>query len=66
MKTLESLGSVLIIFGAGVLAGYGMYAFVQAQDVPVLIRLGAVTLFAGILVILLSLIRERILERKGE
>lgn len=64
MKRIEVFGSVLIIFGTGILSGYGMYLFVQAQDVPVIIRLGTVALFAGILVILLSLIKERLLEKK--
>lgn len=64
MKRIEVFGSVLIIFGTGILSGYGMYLFVQAQDVPVIIRLGTVALFAGILVILLSLIKERVLEKK--
>jgi uncharacterized membrane protein len=65
MKRFEAFGSIMIILGAGILTGYGMYLFIQAQDVPVIIRLGAVTIFAGILLILLSLVKERILERKG-
>jgi len=64
MKRIEVFGSVLIIFGTGILSGYGMYLFVQAQDVPVIIRLGTVALFAGIMVILLSLVKERVLEKK--
>ncbi len=65
MKSFEVLGSIMIILGACVLTGYGMYLFIQAQDVPVIIRIGTVALFAGILIILLSLVKERVMEKKG-
>ncbi|MBN1896646.1 MAG: hypothetical protein JW789_02860 [Candidatus Aenigmarchaeota archaeon] len=64
MKRLEVLGSIFVIFGSGVLAGYGMYAFLQAYEIPLLIRFGSVVFFIGMLIILLSLLKERILEKK--
>ncbi len=64
MKRLEVFGSILVIFGSGVLAGYGMYAFIQSYEIPLLIRFGSVVFFIGMLIILLSLLKERILEKK--
>jgi len=64
MKRLEAIGSVLVIMGVGLLSGYGLYLFIQASDVPVIIRLGAVVIFAGILIIVLSLLRERFIEKR--
>ncbi len=64
MRKFEAIGSILIIMGTGILTGYGMYLFIQANDVPVIIRLGVIALFVGTVIILLSLMKERILEKK--
>ncbi len=66
MDKTEAFGAVLVLFAAVVLAGYGVYAFVQATDIPVLIRVGVVALIAGFLIILLSLVRERLLDIRRE
>ena len=65
MKRFEVFGSILVIFGSGILAGYGMYAFIQAYEIPLLIRFGSVVFFVGVIIILLSLVKERLLEKKG-
>ena len=66
MKRVETFGVLLIVMGVLILLGYAMYLFVQANSIPPVIRIGLATLFAGILVILLCLVRERWLDvRKG-
>ena len=66
MKRIEIAGILLIIFAFVILTGYGLYMFVQAADVPAIIRLGIVALVVGFLVILLSVIRERLLDLQRE
>lgn len=65
MKKIEALGSVLIILGVGILTGYGLYVFVQTPEVPILIRLGAVTVLVGIAAVFISILKERITEKGG-
>ena len=64
MNKFESFGSVLVVLGIGLLTGYAMYLFVQAPDVPIIVRLGVVSLVAGILLILLALTKERLMEKR--
>lgn len=66
MDRIEFAGAILIMFAIVILAGYGLYMFVQAADVPIIIRLGIVALVVGFLVILLSVIRERLLDMQRE
>jgi hypothetical protein len=66
MNKTEMLGIFLIILSVLIFSGYGLYAFVQATDVPPLIRIGVVALVVGFLVILLSLIRERLMDLQKE
>jgi multisubunit Na+/H+ antiporter MnhC subunit len=66
MKRIEVAGTGLIIFALLVLTGYALFMFVQATEVPAIIRLGIVALAVGFLVILLSVIRERLLDLQRE
>lgn len=66
MNRIEIAGILLIIFAFVILLGYGLYMFVQATDVPAIIRLGIVALVVGFMVILLSVIRERLLDLQRE
>lgn len=64
MKKLEVLGSLFVIVGSSILAGYGMYMFIQSYEIPLIIRFGSVLFFTGILIILLSLVKERLIEKR--
>ncbi len=66
MKKTEILGIVLVILGAFLLAGYPLYLFVQSPGIPAIVRLGVVALFVGFLVIILSLVRERLMDVRKE
>jgi len=66
MKKTEIAGIILVILGAFLLAGYPLYLFVQSPGIPAIVRLGVVALFAGFLVILLSLVRERFMDVRKE
>ena len=66
MRKIEIFGALLIILGILILIGYAVYLFVQATDVPFFIRAGITVLITGILVLLLSLVRERLLDIRQE
>ncbi|MBN2330305.1 MAG: hypothetical protein JXC85_00670 [Candidatus Aenigmarchaeota archaeon] len=66
MNRAETTGVLLVSFAIVILAGYALYLFVQASEVPAVIRLGVVALVIGFLVILISVIRERLIDLRKE
>ncbi len=66
MKNTQILGVSLLVLGILIIVGYGLYLFALAEDVPLIIRTGVIVIFLGIVVVLLSLIRERLRDLKKE
>jgi len=64
MKPLNILG--LIIFSAGALAliGFGLYEFFEDTTVPLIIRWGIICLILGTIIMLISLIIERLKDKR--
>ncbi|MBI4312848.1 MAG: hypothetical protein HY681_13865 [Chloroflexi bacterium] len=58
-------GAVLIIAGAAVLGGYFVYAIAMSRE-PVLLKLGLAAIPAGILLLLLAVLRDRLKKRRQE
>jgi len=69
MKPFNILGLTIFSLGVLILAGFGFYKFVdkffQDTSIPFLVKIGVVGLVLGIIVMLTSLIIERI-RNKGE
>lgn len=63
MKPLNILG--LTFFFAGLLAmvGFGLYKFFEDSTIPIVVRLGIVAVILGVIIILISLIKERLKEK---
>ena len=63
----RSLGWVLFVLGAAVLGGWGIWelatALLQTEDLPLLVKGAIVVGTGGVLVLLLSVIRERVFKR---
>ncbi|NQU83118.1 MAG: hypothetical protein HQ536_00240 [Parcubacteria group bacterium] len=63
MKLLNIIGLTIFSIGAFVLIGFGCYSFFQETEIPLVVKIGITTITLGIIVILISLIRERINEK---
>ena len=56
---------LFVLLGVLIFLGYGLYLFVLAEEIPVFIRTGVVAVVAGLVILLMSVIRDRISEHKG-
>ena len=64
MEKVRFFGFILLGIGVIICIAYALYQFVQAADVPLIIRLGVVGILVGIGFLLLSVIKERFEEKK--
>jgi len=64
MKFLNILGLTLFSLGVIILVGFGLYRFFQDATIPCIIRYGIIAMILGIIIILISLIKERLKEKK--
>ncbi|MDI6903059.1 MAG: hypothetical protein QMC77_04915 [Methanocellales archaeon] len=63
MEKVRLFGFILLGVSAIICAAYGLYQFLEA-DIPLIIRIGVVGILAGIVCLLLSVIKERLGEVK--
>ena len=71
MKPINIVGLVILSAGALILAGFGLYKLVDAflasdSTLPAIVKWGITGIILGVIVILISLIVERIRDRKEE
>jgi hypothetical protein len=66
MKPLNILGLIIFAASALVLIGFALFKFLEAPDMPLVVRWGIIGLVLGAIIILASLIMERIKDKKGE
>ena len=64
MKFLNILGLTLFSLGFVTLNGFGLYKFFQDQTIPAIVRYGIIAIILGVIIILASLIKERLKEKK--
>jgi len=63
MKPLNILGLTIFSAGTLVLIGFGLYKFFEDSTVPIIVRYGIIAVILGVIIILISLIIERIKEK---
>jgi len=63
---LKLIGLGLLIAGGLLLGGYGIYQLLDAPDLPPAVLWGLLALMAGFVLLVLSLVQERIKDRKEE
>lgn len=62
----RDLGLGLFFLGLFALLAQAVYSLLREADVPPLVRFGLLALFAGVVVLLASLVRERLGEVREE
>ena len=67
---MARIGIVLILVGFLTLLGYGMYSLVVAiystEDIPLIIRLAVPIIIGGLMVLIVSVVRDRLRDRSNE
>ena len=64
MKPLNILGLVIFSTGVLILAGFGLYEFFKDIEVPQIVKWGIIIVIFGVIILLISLISERLKEKK--
>jgi len=63
MKPLNVLGLTIFSIGLLVITGFGLYKFFEDSTISIVVRLGIVATILGVIIILISLIKERLKEK---
>jgi len=63
MKPLNILGLTIFFAGVLVLIGFSLYKFFEDSTIPAIVRYGIIAVILGVIIILISLIKERIKEK---
>jgi len=63
VKLLNILGLIIFSVGALSLVSFGLYEFFKDSTVPIVVKWGIVSIILGVIVILISLARERLKEK---
>jgi len=63
MKSLNILGLTIFFAGLFAIAGFGLYKFFEDSTIPIVVRLGIIAIILGVIIILISLIKERLKEK---
>ena len=66
---MRFFGFILLTAGVLIFSGYffyGLYQFIHTAPIPLVMKVGIIAIPAGIIVLLISLIRERCKDRKKE
>jgi len=58
MKPLNVLGLTIFSIGLLVITGFGLYKFFEDSTISIVVRLGIVATILGVIIILISLIKE--------
>ena len=67
---MARIGIVLILVGFLTLLGYGMYSLLvviySTEDIPLIIRLAVPIIIGGLMVLIVSVVRDRLRDRRNE
>lgn len=70
MRKMARIGIVLILIGFVALLGYGVYSLLVAiystEDIPLIIKLAVPILIGGLTVLIVSVVRDRLRDRRNE
>ncbi len=63
MKPLNILGLTIFFVGSLTVVGFGLYKFFEDSTIPTVVRFGIIAIILGVIIILISLIKERLKEK---
>lgn len=66
VQTSRSIGWLMFIAGILAVVGVGLVGFITATDIPIGIKLIMVAIYGGLAVLLYSVLRQRLIERKTD
>ena len=70
MRKMTRIGIVLILIGFVALLGYAVYSLLVAiystEDIPLIIKLAVPILIGGLTVLIVSVVRDRLRDRRNE
>jgi anti-sigma factor RsiW len=66
VQTSRSIGWLLFIAGILAIAGVGLFAFIFEPGMPVGMKLILVAIYGGLALLLFSVLRQRLIERKTD
>ncbi len=64
MNLIQLVGVIVFLFGILLLIALGLYHFLVAPHISLIVKIAFSAVIVGIIVVLLSLIKERISEKK--
>ena len=64
MKPLNILGLIIFSVGVLLLVGFSLYKFFEDTEIPQIVRWGIIAIILGIIILLISLVKERLKEPK--
>ena len=62
----ERIGMLLVLLGIILIAGFSLFSILDEPDVPITLVVGIVMVVAGLAVLLVAVIRERLKDRADE
>jgi Flp pilus assembly protein TadB len=66
VRTTRGIGWLLFIAGLLAIAGIGLYGFIVDTGIPIWMKLILVAIYGGLAVLLFSVLRQRLIERKTD
>jgi predicted anti-sigma-YlaC factor YlaD len=66
VRTTRGIGWLLFIAGLLAIAGVGLYGFLVDAGIPIWMKLILVAIYGGLAVLLFSVLRQRLIERKTD
>jgi hypothetical protein len=66
VQTTRSIGWLLFIAGLLVIAGIGLVGFIFSDEIPVGVKLIMIAVYGGLAMLLYSVLRQRLIERKTD
>ena len=66
VRTSRGTGWVLYVVGLLIVVSYGAYAFAVDDDVPALVKTGIAGIVVGAILLLISVLRQRLIARKSD